>query len=256
MMIHRWLEKPRALAALTLAFALVPVVFAYVTFRAARERDAKLAETATQVLGEQLSLSTFKHVSFLNILRNQWRYVSDPAHPLRSHLPPPGWMDRFSHLRAVAFVMHEEETRLPIRWQEGRSPVHHLDDNLADDSVLADAMKHARLSSTPVAFGARVSPDLLAVIHAVPRENDNSFVRGYLIAWIDLGSMCRDISLPLLKSNALRASTAATPESKAVSIGEGDTTWTAWIARGAGFTREYGTPTPVGENASDASQSA
>jgi heme A synthase len=40
MMIHRWLEKPRALAALTLAFALVPVVFAYVTFRAARERVA------------------------------------------------------------------------------------------------------------------------------------------------------------------------------------------------------------------------
>jgi signal transduction histidine kinase len=244
MMIHRWLEKPRALAALTLAFALVPVVFAYVTFRAARERDAKLAETATQVLGEQLSLSTFKHVSFLNILRNQWRYVADPAHPLRSNLPPPGWMDRFPHLRAVAFVAHEDDTHLTIRWQQGRSPVRRLEDNLADDSILSAGMAHARLTSTPLATAVRLAPDLLAVIQAVTRENDNTFVRGYLIAWIDLGSMCRDTALPLLRADALQASPAALADAQSVTIGEGDATWIAWIRRGPGFTREYGTPTP------------
>ena len=43
----RWIGPPRMPAALTLAFALVPEV---ITFKAARERDAKLFETAMEVL--------------------------------------------------------------------------------------------------------------------------------------------------------------------------------------------------------------
>lgn len=45
----RWTGPPRTLAALTLAFALAPEV---ITFKAARERDAKLFETAMEVLAK------------------------------------------------------------------------------------------------------------------------------------------------------------------------------------------------------------
>lgn len=45
----RWIGHPRMLAALTLAFALVPEV---ITFKAVRELDAKLFETAMEVLAK------------------------------------------------------------------------------------------------------------------------------------------------------------------------------------------------------------
>ena len=41
----RWIEQPHMLAALTLAFALVPAAVAFISFKAARERDAKLFDT-------------------------------------------------------------------------------------------------------------------------------------------------------------------------------------------------------------------
>ncbi len=243
-MIHRWLEKPRALAALTLAFALVPVLFAFVTFRAARERDARLAETATQVLGEQLNLTTFKHIAFLNVMRNQWRYVADPGHPPKASLPPPGWLDRFLHLRAVTFVKHESESALPVLWQDGRTFDHRIGDNLATNAALADAMKRARLTASPVAIGARVSDDVMAVVEAVTDGDDAMLVRGYLVEWLDLTSICRDNALPLIQNQALIATSVPHPDAQKIAVGEGEAQWQAWIKRGPGFTHEYGTPTP------------
>lgn len=245
----RWLEQPRALALLTLAFALVPVGFAFTTFRAARERDAKLFQTATDVLGEQLNLSTFKHLSFLNMLRNQWRYAMDSAQPPRTPRPPAGWNERFPHLLSVAFISHVSEQYLPVRWIEARTPRARLSDNLANHALIAEGMKRARLTSAPIAISVRLSDEELAVIEAVTDTTDSSLVRGYLVAWLDLRSICEDATLPLIRTLALKA--RALPENAAtsageviVSTGEGEVLWKAVIARGQMFSREYGTPTP------------
>ncbi|MFZ4596004.1 MAG: sensor histidine kinase [Verrucomicrobiaceae bacterium] len=239
-----WLERPSTLAALTLAFALVPVAFAFITFQSARERDTRLFDTAAEVLGAQVNLTTFRHVSFANVMRNQWRLVEDTSQPPRWALPPGGWHDRFPHMRAVAFVKHEDEAHLILRWQDGASPERQLGDNLVDDPDLAEGMKRARLTAQPINIGVRLTPDLIAVIGAVTGVDDTSLVRGYLIEWLDLGSICRDPSQPLIRNEALRVSVTPMAAAREVSVGEGELQWKAWIARGAGFTREYDTPTP------------
>ena len=235
----RWIEQPRALAALTLAFALVPAAFAYLTFKAARERDAKLFDTAAEVLSEQLKLSTFRHVSFLNVLRNQWRVSGD-----QSRMPPGGWQARQPHLLAVAYVANESEEHLPIRWQEGRSPVTRPGDNLASDPVVAALLKEARMGPALSSYGVAVAGARLVVVDIVPDANDLQIVRGYVVGWIDLRSLCSDSTIPLLERHILQASAEA-GEGLAFEIGgEGNLKWTARITRGPEFSREYGTPTP------------
>ena len=252
MKIPRWIEQPRLLALLTLAFALMPVAFAFVTFRAARERDAKLYESAAQVLGEQLKVTTFRHISFLNVMRNQWRSVVDPAHPPRTAQPPAGWMQRVPHLLAVGFASHDDEQHIMLRWQQGRAPVQKLGDNLAGHPGLAEQLRNARLNSAPIAHGVPLERNVMVVVQAVPDANDNTLVLGYLIGWLDLNSICKDSSRPLISSAALQArpwdaeAAAAAPADaqRIVISGEGETRWEVVISRGPGFSREYGTPTP------------
>jgi len=86
----------------------VPTALALISFQAARERDARLFDTASQVLGEQLRLSTFKHVTFLNVMRSQRRSSGDKNRPARSVLPPGDGKDRHPHLLAVAYASHEQ----------------------------------------------------------------------------------------------------------------------------------------------------
>lgn len=246
----RWIEHPRMLALLTLAFSLVPAGFAFMTFRAARERDARLFDTAAEVLAEQLKINSLRHQNFLNIMRNQWRYVDDSAHPPKG-MPPAGWETRITHLRAVAFASHEDEKHIRILWQQGRSPAANIGDNLADDQPLADAMRQARLSTAPLLFGTHVSKNSLVVVGAVTSHDDNTLVRGYVLGWLDLDSFCRDPSLPLLNDEALRAAPVSLTDPpvpgerrKLISDGENKVEWTVAVTRGSGFSREYGTPTP------------
>ncbi|MCX6856909.1 MAG: HAMP domain-containing sensor histidine kinase [Verrucomicrobia bacterium] len=246
----RWIEQPRILALLTLAFALVPVGFAFVTFRSARERDARLYESAAEVLGEQFKMANFRHINLINILRNQWRFVTDYAKPPATAQLPQGWQKRLPHLRGVAFASHVSEQHIEVRWAAGPAPMSKVGDNLASDALLADALQQARMTPAAVAFGAQLDRDLLAIVEAVPSGTDNSLVRGYMIGWLDVGALCRDQSLPLLKSAALQAqpgaaTAAALPGVYRVTIsGEGEVRWQAHITRGPGFSREYGTPTP------------
>lgn len=246
----RWIEQPRTLAALTLAFALVPAAIAFVTFRAARERDARLFDTATEVLVEQLKINTLRHQNFLNIMRNQWRYVEDSAR-LPKGMPPSGWETRVTHLREVAYANHDAENHIPVIWQQGRGISARAGDNLADDPLLAAAMRQARLSTAPLVFGAHVSKSIMVVVGAVTSRDDNTLVRGYMLGWLDLDSFCHDPTLPLLSGDALRARPVAVTDSpdpgehrKLISDGENKAEWTVAVTRGSGFSREYGTPTP------------
>ncbi|MBE2287278.1 MAG: HAMP domain-containing histidine kinase [Prosthecobacter sp.] len=240
----RWLEQPRALAALTLAFALVPAAFALISFKAARERDAKLFDTATQVLGEQLKLATYRHVSFLSLLRNQWRSVTTPVNPPDTALPPSGWSKRLPHLLAVAYASDEGLGTILLRWQAGRDLQKQPGDNLAADPALAPVLERARSIGTPMPYAARISVNRIAIIEFVPGADDLRRMRGFMIGWLDLDSICHDESLPLLAQNILHAATEG-PDGHRVEIsGEGEVTWAATITRGPQFSREYGTPTP------------
>ncbi len=246
----RWIEQPRALAALTLAFALVPAAIAFVTFRAARERDARLFDTATEVLVEQLKINTLRHQNFLNIMRNQWRYLENPARPPKG-IPPSGWETRITHLRAIAYAGHETETSIPVLWQKGRGTSAKVGDNLAENPLLASALRQARLSTAPLVFGAHPSKSTLVVAGAVTSPADNTLVIGYMLGWLDLESFCHDPALPLLSGQVLHARPVSAEDAldpserrKLISDGENKTEWTVSVTRGPGFSREYGTPTP------------
>lgn len=240
----RWIEQPRALAVLTLAFALVPACFAFLSFQAARERDARLFDTAAAVLGEQLKLSTFKEVSFLNVLRNQWRFIEDQSHPGASRLPPGGWTQRHPHLLAVVYAGYTTETSIPVLWQDGRSPQTRLAQNLAAEESVASLLAKARTGPAHSVFASEIAGERLVMASAVPDTVNLQIVRGYVLGWIDLKSLCNDPSLPLIAHQVLRAGTAH-DGGRAVEIsGESEVKWTAWISRGPEFSREYGTPTP------------
>lgn len=240
----RWIEQPRMLAVLTLAFALVPATFAFITFKAARERDSKLFDTAAEVLGEQFKLSTFRHLTFLNVLRSQWRSLGNKSQPPRSVMPPAGWQERYPHLLAVAYASHDAEENIPILWQEGRTEVDPTGTNLAADPALNAVLEKARLSSSVAAFAAMPSAHHLAIVEAVPDASNLRIIRGYMIGWIDLNSICSDQALPLIRDGALKADLDGAKGRRFEISGESDVKWTAWIARGPQFKREYGTPTP------------
>ena len=239
----RWIEQPRMLAVLTLAFALVPVAFAFLTFRSAKERDTKLFETAAEVLGQQLRISAFRHVAFLNIMRNQWRGEPTPDAP-EIALPPKGWQALRPHLLAVAYASHNNESDIPIRWQEGRVAVLPTGQNLADDPAMAAALESARLARAVTSFGADAGVNRLAIVEAVPALGDVHLVRGYIIGWLDLQSICEDEELPLLANQILKAVPCESDGWRVEISGEGESKWIATVTRGPAFSREFGTPTP------------
>lgn len=246
----RWIEQPRTLAALTLAFALVPAAIAFITFKAARERDARLFDTAAEVLVEQLKINTLRHQNFLNIMRNQWRYVQDSGHPPQG-MPPKGWETRVTHLRMLAYATHVDEANIRVTWQQGRGTFVKAGDNLASQPQIATVLRQARLSTAPLLFAAPPLINSLVIVGAVTSPEDHLLVRGYIVGWIDLESFCHDPALPLLNGEVLRArpvSTAEVPDPaerrQLISDGENKSEWTVAISRGSGFSREYGTPTP------------
>ena len=237
----RWIEQPRTLAALTLAFALVPAAVAYFTFKEARERDTKLFDTAAEVLGEQLKLSTFRPISFINGMRNQWRFLGHGEEP---PFLPGGWQQRQPYLLAIAYASHDSVTSIPLQWQTGRSTLIPTGTNLTDDPTLTAALGKARLSATGSACSAEGKGHRLIIVQAVPNGNDYQTVRGYMIGWLDLNTLCTDQTLPILAKSILKATPNGTEGRRILISGEGEVKWTVSITRGSDFSREYGTPTP------------
>ena len=112
----------------------------------------ELFDTATEVLVEQLKINTLRHQNFLNIMRNQWRYVEDTTHPPKGMPPSAG--------RRASRIC--ETSPMPITMMKSTSPSSgsrvadasaKVGDNLADDPLLAAAMRQARLSTAPLVFG-------------------------------------------------------------------------------------------------------
>src|SRR3954469_23439279 len=90
-----WLARPRLLAGVTLAFALVPVWLAWVTYRDARNKDERLFETSAQVLTENLQRSLERNDYFLGVLRDREHEIVDSGVAVGRLVPPAfDWQQR------------------------------------------------------------------------------------------------------------------------------------------------------------------
>jgi hypothetical protein len=118
-----WFARPRLLAGVTLAFALVPVWLAWVTWRDARNKDVRLFETSAQLLAEKLKRGLERNDYFLGALRERAQNLDDTA-PVDGRLAPPAFdlQRRLPHLLAFGFAA-PENGQLKLVWRSaGRAP--------------------------------------------------------------------------------------------------------------------------------------
>jgi signal transduction histidine kinase len=258
----RWMEQPRLLAMLALAFALVPVWLAVITYRDARQKDERLFETTAQVLLGQLQNDVQRTSYFLGVMRNQARSLSDEAMS-KGQMQSPNfdWKGMLPHLTAFGYVDSDWGNGLPLRWiSEQRAPVAKIGDNIASDarveaewkgaSARGMALKKAGLPSRTdhvENIGCVVDHhrliELLCVI-----KNPPPGARGYMVGWLDMDLICSNPLLPLVRDKVLTATVleaaAPTPTgAKRMKIVDGDVMCDVAIARGATFSTEY-TPAP------------
>lgn len=245
----RWIEQPRLLAVLTLAFALVPVWLALVTYRDAKQKDERVYDTTAQVLAEQLQSSFERHTYFPRELRNRARTLDDAALLKGRMMVEFPWKERLPHLLALGYA-ELSQRQLIVRWKsEERARVAGIGNDLMSVPGVAEALAATPLDDPNTTLGCMVAHHQFLVLLAVPGLGSGKVPRGYVVAWIDLDSMCRDASLPLLRDQVLAAvprdEQEATPSgAKRMTLRDRTAQWSVTIARGAGFSQQYGPPTP------------
>lgn len=234
----RWLQlcaHPRLLAVLAFAFALVPAWLAVVTYRDAREKDTRLFQTSAEVLGEQLQHGFERNTYYLGIIRGQAEGLDDAA--LASGRVESGfdWKAKLPHLLAYAYV-EQAGGKAIIRWKsEQRVPLPLVGDEIVTNPAVA---------AQSINLDAHRTLLLLPVLR--PKERT---VRGYVAGWVDIGALCRDDTMPLLRDAVLTAKQLAPGEAAPegatrVEIHDSRAPWVAAIARGPHFSQEYGAPAP------------
>lgn len=251
----RWLEHPPLLTLLTLVFALIPAGLAVVTYRDARLKDQRLHETTAEMLTEQLQRETGRNSYYLTQLRQQARKLSDADLTAgKLALPSFNWLERLPHLLSYGYAERLPDGRVIVRWQsEARGPK--ADAATGNDTELT---RHPGIAAA-VAWRpgldrfaiqeCQPTADLLLVLCSVPTDDATAPPRGYVFGWIDLASICRDPSLPLIHDQILSVA-ALDPDdpppggARILTIGTEPPRWTAAITRGARFTERFGPPTP------------
>lgn len=244
----RWIEQSRLLALLALVFALVPAWLAVRTYRDGRQKDALVYQTTVKVLAEQLLRSFERHTYLPREVRQQARHLDEAALLAGKMLPTFPWQERLPHLLAMGYA-RREEGRLVLRWLSNqRVPVAVLGDDLRRLNGVTDALKGAPPSDPFATMGCMIDHERMLVLLTIPGAAPASEPRGYIVAWIDLASLCRDRELELIRDDVLSATPQATMHSSSdnqsfVPVSDGAATWVARIQRGTGFDK-YGAPTP------------
>jgi len=238
--------RPWLLALLTLGVALVPVCLAWRNYRdEARRKDAQLFDATSGLVGEQLQLITVRHINIFNILRNQLRAQPVPARD--SLRIPPTLRPTFPHLLAFGYAT-AEENRTTLQWTstDVRPPIS-IGDNIAADPQRAAAIERASRNPAPVMVPDSSARDRLFVVEAV---GDGPRPRSYVVGWINVASLCKDSSVPLLNNGVLTATplaegTNAPGDTRVVSIREGGSEFPVMISRGPKFAATYGQLPPL-----------
>ena len=248
----RLLEQPGLLAALAVAFAMVPAGMALVIFRDAKQKDQRVYETTAQVLTEQLQNSFQRHTYLPIEMRSRARTMDDAALRAGKLMPVIHPRTKLPHLLAVGYAERVAD-HVIIRWMHPmpgtRRKQAHDGDDLMNDPAIAAAIT-AKAPAGPAATKGCVLPNhrMLAILELAAAD-PASAPRGYVLGWIDLDSMCHDESLPLLHDQVL----TATPLTDGVPIPEGalrravsdeSARCELAVARGAKFGTSYSPATP------------
>ena len=245
----RMTTHPRLLVTLTLAFALVPVWMATITYRDARMKDERLFATTAEVLAEKMRSNMALQIYFIGTMRNQARPLTDDA-LFQGRMQPANfdWKGRLPHLLAFGYVEATPGHAI-LRWKsDERRPVAGIGDDLAGDSRVAAALRAASPTDPVPSLGCPVDRHQMLVLLAVVSRGDPTAIRGYAAGWLDLDAMCRDTALPLIKDRVLTATPledrAPTPAgARRMTIRDGKAAWDVAIARGPSFGIQYA-PTP------------
>ncbi|MFN0078366.1 MAG: sensor histidine kinase [Prosthecobacter sp.] len=244
----RWIEQPRLLVLLALAFALVPAWLAVVTYRDARQKDERVYETTAQVLAEKMQNNFERHTYFPREVRQLARSLDEAALLAGEMVPAFPWQDRLPHLMALGYA-RQEEGRIIVRWMsEQRVPVTALGDDLATFPGVVATLKAASPHDPSVTMGCMLEHHRMLILLKIPGSAVATAARGYIIAWIDLDSMCRDPALELIRDQVLAAmphgaAHSSSAKARCMPIRDGEAKWIVCIQRGAGFSK-YDAPAP------------
>jgi signal transduction histidine kinase len=255
--LHR-LARPRLLAALAFAFALVPALLAVVTYRDAREKDERLFQTSAQVLAEQLQHRFERNTYFLGIMRGQAVALDDAALAGGRMVPEMDWQARLPQLLAFAYVEQTQESAV-IRWKSDECvSLPRVGDVISMNAAISKKENTAEMAA---AVRQKQTMDSLfptlsimqedrrtLILLPVPSQKERG-VRGYVAGWVDTAALCGDADMPLLRDAVLTARPLvpgeAIPEGALrVDILDSRSRWTAAIARGPRFSQQYGAPAP------------
>ncbi len=243
----RWLEQPRWLVLLALAFALAPVWLAWVTYREARSKDERLFETSAQMLADQLRRELGNNLYLLSTMRGQALPLNRAALLNGKFIPKLDWQKRLPHLLAFGYA-DLTNSQVLLGWKsEERTRLPAVGENLAADRRVAAVLKFVRPSDGAADSDCVLDQHRLLILFGFDGSVAAKVPRGYIAGWIDLESLCHDQTLPLLQDQVLAATPLAENEStpggaKRISIIEGGSQWGVGIARGANFNQRYGPP--------------
>ena len=249
MKFSRWADHPRWLAVLTLAFALVPVWLAMVTYRDASEKDERLFRTSASVLGEQMQREFDSYTVFLQAIRTQALRLGDAGLSSEQVGKGPDGPETVPHLLAFGYA-GDEQGRILVRWiNPENAPVAKVGDDLASDPAIVELLKNRSPRLPFPQFGKVLAGHRFLVLQLVPKMPDRFAVRGYVLGWLDLAAFCRKSTAPLLRDGVLTARPLdegeALPDdamNNGVTCGSGR--WDVAVARGPAFSQEYGAPAP------------
>lgn len=244
----RWIEQPRLLVLLALAFALVPAWLAVVTYRDARQKDERVFETTAQVLAEKIQNNFERCTYFPREVRQLARNLDEAELSAGKMVPVFPWQERLPHLMALGYARMEQD-QLIVRWMsEQRVPVTALGDDLTSLPGVLSTLKAASAHDPSATMGCVLEHHRMLILLTIPGSALASAPRGCIIAWIDLDSMCRDPALELIRDRVLSATPhdaahSSSDMARCMPVRDGEAQWIACIQRGAGFSR-YDAPTP------------
>ena len=202
------------------------------TWRDARNKDARLFETSAQLLAEKLQRGLERNDYFLGALRERAQNLDDTA-LLDGRLAPPAFdsQKRLPHLLAFGFAA-PENGQLKLRWRSAaRAPLP------APGEILPSR-------ETYLANGRR-----LFVPVAERGGSAKHSARGSIVGWVDLESLCRDDSIPMIHDHVLTVvplgeNEALPANARRATLRDAGAPWGIAIARGERFSEFYGPPAP------------
>lgn len=234
--MKRALDSPWRAALVVLVLAVLPVWAALAVYRVQAQRaEALLFDRSAEVVAAHLRLLTSRQSGWQNALRMRLSNRSAPAEELLDQIFRNNRQLEVPDNCVTLGYGALEGDRVILRWQHPVPKLMNGIDMLGTPET-AELIRNAM--ETPARIVSAQNGKLLltamTVAHSSPRDP-----RGWLVAWWDLSAMCADPQLPLVtRDHALTVRPAdgvVQGEERTQVIGDGETTWTAVVGKGAGF---------------------